>query len=47
VGEGHDLRIESHKVVGAALQFEDRLVHLSAFTKTAAAPGWTDRRCVA
>jgi hypothetical protein len=47
VGEGHDLRIESHTVVGAALLYENRLVHLSAFKKAAPAPEWTDGRRVA
>jgi hypothetical protein len=42
VGEGHDLRIESHKVVGAALQFEDRLVHLRQGGRIAGV--WPDRR---
>jgi hypothetical protein len=36
LGEGHDLRIESPDVVGAALEFESRIVHLSAFKKAAA-----------
>ena len=31
VGEGHDIRLESAKVVGAGLQDGDRLVHLAAF----------------
>lgn len=36
VGEGHDIRLESAKVVGAGLQDGDRLVHLAVFQATQA-----------
>ena len=31
VGEGQDLRLEADGLTGAALEVDDRIVHLSAF----------------